>query len=293
MLKVILRSLISFPIEIAKAFIQGLSKAFTQTNWGQFVKDMFEGFIEGVKNFFGIHSPSTVFENFGQYMIEGLWNGIKNMGQWLNENVGNFFTNMINGISQAFNNVGGGIQNIFSNIWNSITNVFGNVGNWFSNIFTQAVNGIKNAFYGIGEWFRSLWEGFANAMKTPINSVISGINEMITQMNKISVTIPSWVPAIGGRTFGINLSKLNYLATGTQNAQKGLAIVGEAGPELVKFNGGEQVLNNRNTNKAIAEAGKSTNNFNVTFNNLQDTTAFAMMQQLKQYNRQMAINGVI
>ena len=71
-------------------------------------------------------------------------------------------------------------------------------------------------------------------------------------------------------------------------------LVGEAGPELVQFNGGERVLNNRNTNKVLSEMGSNSGNtFNVTFNNLQDTTAFAMMNQLKQYNRQMAINGVI
>lgn len=103
----------------------------------------------------------------------------------------------------------------------------------------------------------------------------------------------------GGDEWGIDdyLDPLGHLlgvhAIGTNNAQRGLALVGEAGPELVKFNGGEQVLNNRNTNKALANMGGNTNNFNVTFNNLQDTTAFNMMQQLKAYNRQMAINGVI
>ena len=81
-------------------------------------------------------------------------------------------------------------------------------------------------------------------------------------------------------------------ARGTNNASAGLALVGEAGPELVKFRGGEQVLNSHNTNKALANMSGNTNNFNVTFNNLQDTTAFSMMQQLRAYNRQMAINSV-
>ena len=89
------------------------------------------------------------------------------------------------------------------------------------------------------------------------------------------------------------LSPWNWFAKGTNNASAGLALVGEAGPELVKFRGGEQVLNNSNTNKALANMGGSTNNFNITFNNLQDTTAFSMMQQLKAYNRQMAINGIM
>ncbi len=82
-------------------------------------------------------------------------------------------------------------------------------------------------------------------------------------------------------------------ATGTNNASRGLALVGEAGPELVSFRGGEQVLNNHNTNKALENMGGTTINQNVTFNNLQDTTAYAMMNQFKQYNRSLAINGVI
>ena len=86
----------------------------------------------------------------------------------------------------------------------------------------------------------------------------------------------------------------NWFADGTENASRGLAIVGEAGPELVRFNGGEQVLNSHNTQKALENMGSGTTiNQNVTFNNLQDTTAYAMMNQFKQYNRQMAINGVI
>lgn len=80
-------------------------------------------------------------------------------------------------------------------------------------------------------------------------------------------------------------------AAGTQNATRGLHLVGEAGPELVRFRGGEQVLNANNTQKALNGAG-TTINQNVTFNNLNDTSAFAMMQQFKRYNREMAINSV-
>lgn len=81
-------------------------------------------------------------------------------------------------------------------------------------------------------------------------------------------------------------------ATGTENARRGIHLVGEAGPELVQFKGGERVFNNRDTMSMIA-GGNPSNNFNVTFNNLQDTSAFAMMSQLKQYQREMAFNAVI
>ena len=90
------------------------------------------------------------------------------------------------------------------------------------------------------------------------------------------------------------MSKI-FVRSSTNNAPKGLALVGEAGPELVNFKGGERVLNARNTQRALegATSGNAGNIFNVTFNNLQDTSAYAMMSQLRAYNRQMAINGVI
>lgn len=80
-------------------------------------------------------------------------------------------------------------------------------------------------------------------------------------------------------------------ATGTDNATAGLHLVGEAGPELVRFSGGEQVFNANETKDILNGAGG--NNFNVTFNNMQDTSAFTMLQQMKQWQRDMAINGVI
>lgn len=82
-------------------------------------------------------------------------------------------------------------------------------------------------------------------------------------------------------------------ATGTDNATAGLHLVGEAGPELVRFRGGEQVYNANDTKNMLQSGNVGGNNFNVTFNNMQDTSAFTMLQQMKQWQRDMAINGVI
>ena len=127
------------------------------------------------------------------------------------------------------------------------------------------------------------------------------LRDIIKSVTEIKVWTPWKTYKIGGVDIGKvtapDISKytsiIDALADGTNNARKGLTLVGEAGPELVNFRGGEMVLNNRNTQKALDGMGGSTNNFNVVFNNTKDTTAFAMMQQLKAYNRQMAINGVL
>lgn len=147
-------------------------------------------------------------------------------------------------------------------------------------IIIELIKAIPDILASMAE---ALWEAVKGIGKFIVNMIIDILNTMFDGISKAW----TWIPGTEG------IPHIPKLATGTDNAQRGLALVGEAGPELVRFNGGEQVLNNRNTQKALAGIGNSGNTFNVTFNNMQDTTAYAMMSQLKQYNRQMAINGVI
>jgi hypothetical protein len=41
-----------------------------------------------------------------------------------------------------------------------------------------------------------------------VNKVLDGINWMIDQLNKISFSVPDWVPKIGGKSFGVNISNV-------------------------------------------------------------------------------------
>lgn len=62
--------------------IQGLLDGIVEAlkNIGAWIKEhIFQPFINGFKNAFGIHSPSTVMAEMGGYIIQGLLNGLKNM----------------------------------------------------------------------------------------------------------------------------------------------------------------------------------------------------------------------
>ncbi len=67
----------------------------------------------------------------------------------------------------------------------------------------------------------------------------------------------------GGGILGLNniiktIAAIPGFATGTNNAPRGLAVVGERGPELVRFNGGEQVIPNHAIgNMGVAGTGAS------------------------------------
>ena len=70
------------------------------------------------------------------------------------------------------------------------------------------------------------------------NGVISGVNGMIRALNKLSFSVPDWVPGLGGKSFGLNLSTLSTIsiprfAEGGFPEQGQMFIAREAGAEMV------------------------------------------------------------
>ena len=73
-----------------------------------------------------------------------------------------------------------------------------------------------------------------NLAKAPINGVISAINFVLEKINGISVTIPDWVPGVGGTTLGFNIPTIPQLATGGIVTAPTILEAGEGGePEAV------------------------------------------------------------
>lgn len=133
----------------------------------------------------------------------------------------NIFTSVLGAAIQAIQPIVQSLISIFQGLIDFITGVF--AGNW-----SQAWNGVVQVFGG-------LWDGLVAIVKAPINAVIGLINGAINALNSISVTIPDWVPVVGGNTFGINIPNIPMLATG--GFTDGVSIAGEEGMEaVISFN---------------------------------------------------------
>lgn len=134
-----------------------------------------------------------------------------------------------------------GIKEIFIGVWDYIKGVASALSGYFSNIFNNIKTAVLNVWETIKTKTVTYWNNIrtsiANilnrlltAVKTPINGIIgaingmisgvvSGINAVIRALNRLNFTIPSWVPAFGGRSFGFNIGYLSapqipYLAKG-------------------------------------------------------------------------------
>ena len=134
---------------------------------------------------------------------EGIKNAWNNAGQWFNNTI-------VNPIRNAFGNLWNGLKNGASGAWQGIKNVFGNVASWFGNIFSNAWNAVKNVFSVGGRIFDGIQQGIANTFRNIVNSLIRGINRVVSiPFNSINTALRmirnatiagfqpfSWLPSV-------------------------------------------------------------------------------------------------
>lgn len=169
------------------------------------------------------------------------WDTVKawlvNFGNTVNQiwtNFSNMVGNAITAIGQKFPLLGAYLQGWWESIQAAVDNVkaiFQNIIDFISNVFS---GNWSAAWQNIVNIFGNLFGMIVNLAKAPINGVISAINWVLSKINSISVTIPDWVPGVGGKTMGFNIPTIPQLAEGGVATSTTLAEIGEGGePEAV------------------------------------------------------------
>lgn len=158
-----------------------------------------------------------------QPLIQAFGNLVSLIATSLAPVLANLGTVVLGGLEAVFVAMAPYIENvitILTNVIEFITNVFS--GNW------------SDAWQNVVNIFGSVFGMIVNLAKVPINAVISAINWVISKINSISVTIPDWVPGVGGTTLGFNIPTIPALAAGGVATAPTLAMIGEGGePEAV------------------------------------------------------------
>lgn len=173
------------------------------------------------------------------------WDKIKAKAVELGAKISEVWGNIKTGVSEAVANLVSAFQSNFpllsaylSGWWESVSAALENVKAIFANI----IDFVQNVFAGnwSAAWdnivaiFGNVFGMIVNLAKAPINGVISAINWVLEKINSISVTIPDWVPGVGGKTMGFNIPTIPALAAGGIATAPTLAQIGEGGePEAV------------------------------------------------------------
>lgn len=88
-----------------------------------------------------------------------------------------------------------------------------------TSVLATAFGVVKTILDNLKQKFIDVFEKIRDAVRNPINAVIGfinglisgvtgGINSIVRAMNKLQFDVPDWVPGIGGKSFGFNLSEL-------------------------------------------------------------------------------------
>ncbi|MBV4438582.1 phage tail tape measure protein [Clostridium tyrobutyricum] len=247
-------------------------------------KNLGKKILDGIKGIFGIHSPSREMFKVGDYLVQGLQNGILNGKSSLQTVISKIFGGALSFAKGIFSNgdvkgwlttalaitgqpmaalpaleaiamhESGGNPNSI-NLWDSNAKA-GHPSKGLMQTIDSTFN--QYAIKGLGD----IWNPVANA--------VAAIRYMLDQYGSI------WnVPGI--RNMASGGGYVGY-ASGTTSATKGWHITGENGPEMEWFNGGETVFNANDTQNILKIPGliqvlinqiaKTGSLINSTINNL-------------------------
>lgn len=101
---------------------------------------------------------------------------------------------------------------------------------------TVLVNAIKTVIDVIGKLLpvaEPVVLGIIGLVKGIVGVVVNVVNAIIRTLNKINFTVPDWVPALGGKRFGFNLTEVTLPKFADGGFTNGPSLAGEAGTEAI------------------------------------------------------------
>lgn len=224
-------------------FTAGIRETLTNL-YEQFLKPLWESFMGGINELWEKYLKplwdklTMAVGNITANLLE-FWNKVlKPIVDWVLEFLYPRLLGCFNLIKNVFISVAGAISEVIGGIIDVIDGLIDFVVGVFTGDWKKAWEGVKKIFSGI-------WDSLVAVIKLPLNLIIDainallssiavGVNTAIKAINKLSFTVPEWVPEIGGKKFGFNIKELKApqipkLATGGIVTSETLARIGEGG----------------------------------------------------------------
>ena len=178
-------------IECGKELIEGLWKGISE-RWKGLVEDIGtvgKGLIDSFKSLFGIHSPSTVFEGFGDNIVAGLSNGIsQNDADAIKQ-----MTDLANNMGEAFESIDTKIKSTIDTVVNNVTafakalydlldenskQILQNIAQALTQLISKMIAGATNAVNG----FINIWKTLVGKVQSVLTDIIGKVTGFISDL---------------------------------------------------------------------------------------------------------------
>lgn len=214
----------NIPLGILKGIKDGI------VGIGEWIKEhIFTPFMKGFKATFGIHSPSTVMAEQGEYIISGLLKGVK-------DNSSKFFDDIKDLPRKTVKSIGNIKEKVHTkgtDIIQGLKDGFEDKWDGFAGTLSNLPEKIKNAVPNLFDVGSSIIQNFANGF----SSVHIPMPHISTSWNRHQV---------GPLSFSTPSFNLQWYARGGFPEMGQLFVANEAGPEMVGKMGNRNVVANNN-----------------------------------------------
>lgn len=184
----------------------------------QGVRDVMQGFLDFFTGIFtgdidkaadGIRKIVEGLKEIVLSVVAGIKDGFLSFLNWLDQKTNGKFKGIIDFVAGLWSDMYDSISNTLGNIMDAVKTIFGGVVDFIAGVFTADWD---RAWQGVKSIFTGLWNGIVSALEGAVNLIITGVNFLIRQLNKVSFSIPDWVPAVGGKRFGFNIQQISPIS---------------------------------------------------------------------------------
>lgn len=193
-----LKDIVEVGKNVVQGFIDGIESLIDSVKTT--ITNLANDVIEWFKDIFGIHSPSTVFNDFGLNIIEGLLNGLKEKWKalllWWNEGIGSWWKDDIAPwfTIEQWRKLGDGIKDSITEKFDAMktwwnTNITSwwndNVIPWFTlDKWKSVLSGMQDGFESIGQNIIKWWEdSFIGKLFEKASNLVNDIKNKFSNIN--------------------------------------------------------------------------------------------------------------
>jgi len=188
--------------DIIKGIFEGIWNAIK--NIGVWIYDnVFKPFIDGFKNAFGIHSPSTVMKEQGGYIIDGLREGLLEFPKKIAKTVKEWGKKLIDWFTG-----GDGNGNIVDKFKQKASDIVGGFRDKIGSTHTTVKTNVSNWAKGVKDWFGehvnvSNWQKSAG-------DIITGFKDKVgNTYTTVKGNITTWAQGVRDWFSGTSFGKIN------------------------------------------------------------------------------------
>ena len=248
--------------------ISGLAEIF-EILWSDVVDPVARSIGSAIQKMW-TSSLSPVFENVIAIVggvieiVMTLWNGVfAPLITWLVSAFAPIFGSVFSSLLTTVSSIVNSILGIIDGLVQALRGVVDFVAGVFTGDWQRAWQGVVNIFGGIWNTLKStvktVFNGVIGVINTVLSAISGAINGVVSAVNRLSISVPSWVPLIGGNTYSPRIPrvpnwKIPTLASGGAVASGQIFVARENGiPELVgNFGGTTGVMNNQQIVEAVS-----------------------------------------